>query len=300
MALRAGWNWASNENPVCPCWGAVRVAKTALGAGVYGVWWMLDGVGRHWGRCWCRSLDERSRRPCLRGWRCQTASHAVLQELRYHVRPGLEAAKALDPVGHDFQEHLVLVGNDLVPRLGKGRQHLPVLGEVSVVVAGGLDGCPRCDHRVPQVSLQPLGALLDVAVDDVELVDPPLAVVALLARQEEVPFPAVGEDRHGPPVMEGVFEQLTGGPVALPNLLDLDEGNRLARRAAQGVVDASTAQGVFGPDGVGVVGRPTQGVKQPQDDALRDGGFVGEPARPDAGSDGLDLLFDSHGQSSAI
>jgi hypothetical protein len=72
----------------------------------------------------------------------------------------------------------------------------------------------------------------DIAVNDIELVDPALAEVALLAGQEEVPFPAIGEDGHRHAVMEGVFEQLTLGPVALPNLFDLDEGDGLAGRAA--------------------------------------------------------------------
>ena len=47
-------------------------------------------------------------------------------------------------------------------------------------------------------------------------------------------------------------------------LLDLDESDGLARRAAQGVVDASPAQGAFRPDGVGVVGRQAQSMQEPQ------------------------------------
>lgn len=150
-----------------------------------------------------------------------------------------------------------------------------------------------------QIPLQTFGTLLDIPVNDVELVEPPFVVGPLLAGKVKVPLAAIRQDRHRHAVVVGVFEQLTLRSVALANLLDLNEGDRLAWQAAQGEVDTPAAQRVFRPDRVGVVGGPAQCMEKTQDDALRDRCLIGEAAGLDAKPDCFDLLFDAHGERSA-
>ncbi|WP_230370706.1 hypothetical protein [Paludibacterium denitrificans] len=116
---------------------------------------------------------------------------------------------------------------------------MPLAGEIAVILPGCIDGGPGGDRVVPQVAFEPRDALLHVPFHDVELIDPPLAIIALLGREEEIPLLTVGQDRHRDAGVKGVFEELPLGPVALSDLLDLDEGDRLAGGMAQGVIHAA-------------------------------------------------------------
>jgi hypothetical protein len=82
---------------------------------------------------------------------------------------------------------------------------------------------------------------LGAALEDVELVESPFAVVALLGGEKEVPLLPVGQDGHRHAPVEGVLEELAVGPFALSHLLDLDQDDWLSWRVAEGVVSSSGA-----------------------------------------------------------
>jgi hypothetical protein len=77
---------------------------------------------------------------------------------------------------------------------------------------------------------------LGAALEDVELVESPFAVVALLGGEKEVPLLPVGQDGQWHALMEGVLEELAVRSLALPDLLDLDQYHWLSRWVAQRVV----------------------------------------------------------------
>ena len=108
------------------------------------------------------------------------------------------------------------------PRVGQGPLGLPLPRGVAVVPPCGLDRLTRADGVVSEVSLEARFGLLRIALQDVELVELPFAVVALLGGEEEGPLLPVGKYGHRHALVEGVLEELAVGPLALADLLDLD------------------------------------------------------------------------------
>jgi hypothetical protein len=64
----------------------------------------------------------------------------------------------------------------------------------------------------------------------------------LLGGEEEVPLLPVGQYGHRHALVEGVLEELAVGALALADLLDFDQDDRLSRWVAQGVIDSPGSQ----------------------------------------------------------
>ena len=121
----------------------------------------------------------------------------VRQELRHEIGFGLVTTEAFDAVGVELDQEVDLLLNQLVPGLRQGSPNLTILRLATVVISSRRDRRTVADGLVAQISLETLRGLGDLTLDEIELVDAALAVVALLAREKEVPFLSIGQDCQG-------------------------------------------------------------------------------------------------------
>jgi len=113
--------------------------------------------------------------------------------------------------------------------------------------------------------------------EQVELVNPPILVAALLRREIKAPSLTIGERDERNSRVEGVLERLTNGILSFAGLLDLDKNGGLGWRMAKREISAAFACLEFRPDHGRVPCIPSQFLKHTQDDALRDRLLIGEP-----------------------
>jgi hypothetical protein len=165
---------------------------------------------------------------------------------------------------------------------------LAVASYRAVVALGIFDGSASAYLAKSEIPQKDFGGLGDWAGDQVELVNAPLVIVALLAGKKKAPLLSIGENSHRYALMKRILEKLLLGTDCTANIFRFKEDDRALGWIAEGVINTACAEGELWNYVRRIEYLPSERLKKPQDDALRNSRLV----RIATGSDSsLDVFY---------